>query len=112
MVVIFIILPLGLPIIGVSQLDSLAIAILGTGILTNSYLTKLGFNVGRYQENPIYGYTRKFLTPERFILVAAVVEAAVGLALFVVVSDSYIVLLIALYALCGVIFQSIELATR
>ena len=112
MTVTFIVLPLGLPTIGVSQLDSLAVAILGAGITANAFLTKYGFTIGRYEKSPIYGYARRFLAPNLFIIVAAAIETAVGLILFAIVSDQYIVLLIALYALSGVIFHSIELATR
>ena len=112
MAVIFIVLPLGLPVTGVGQLDSLAIAILAAGILTNAFLTKYRFNTGRYENDPVYGYTRRFLTPNRFIIVAAVIETCVGLSLFAILSDEYVVLLIALYALSGIIFHSIDLALR
>jgi len=112
MVIIFIILPLGLPAIGVSQLDSLAVAILAAGILGSSFLAKYSFNIGRYEENPVYGYTRRFLNPNRFIIVAAAIEAVVGLTLFAFISDQYVVLLIALYAFSGVIFHSIDLVVR
>lgn len=112
MVVVFILLPLGLPAVGVSQLDSLAIAILGAGILANTFLTKHGFNIHGYENNLVYSYARKFLTPNRFIIVAGAIEAVIGLALFAIISDQYIVLLIALYALSGVILHSVDLATR
>jgi len=112
MAVTFIVLPLGLPVIGVGQLDSLAIAILAAGILANAFLTKYRFNTGRYENDLVYGYTRRFLTPNRFVIVAAVIETCVGLGLFAILSDQYVVLLIALYALSGVIFYSVDLAMR
>lgn len=107
---VFVVLPLGLPLLGVSQIDSLALAILCVGALADSFITKASFSMRGSEVNPLYALTRGILGQDGFVIAIAVIKMGVGLALLALVPDTYVLLLVALYSLSGVLFNSLGMA--
>ena len=110
MLSVFVGIPFGLPAIGLSQVVSLAIAILAVGILADSFMTRYGLRVGGREANPFYHATKRLFTPDEYVVAIALIKLGVGLVLLVVLPNPYLLLLIALYSLSGVLFNSIGLA--
>lgn len=110
MLSVFVALPLGLPLLGVSPINSLAVAILALGALADAYTTKFGFRVGGTEMNPLYKLTGGHLGQNRFLVLVSSIKMSMGLALLAVLPNPYLLLLIALYSMSGVLFNSVGLA--
>ncbi len=110
MLSVFVVVPLGLPIIGVSPLNSIALAILILGSFADAFTTKYGFRFGGTELNPFYKLAKNHLNQSRFLIVTAAIKIGLGSALLILLPNPYVLFLIALYSLSGVLFNSIGLA--
>lgn len=105
----FVALPLGLPLLGIDKIVSLAFAILLVGVLADSFTTKYVLRIGGKEINPLAKHFTKFLSQNQFIMFIAMVKMAGGLALFAFLPNLYLLMLIALYSLSGVLFNTLGL---
>lgn len=110
MLSVFVVLPLGLPIVSVTPLNSMAIAILAIGSLADSLMTKHAFRAGGNELNPLYRLTANRLSQNQFLVALALIKMGLGLAMLVILPNPYLLFLIALYSLSGVLFNSVGLA--
>ena len=110
MLTVFVGLPLGLPEVGVSPINSLAIAILALGSFADSFMTKHGFKVGGSELNPLYKATKGFLSQNQFLVLLGSIKMGAGLAILAFLPNPYVLLMIALYSMSGVLFNSVGLA--
>jgi hypothetical protein len=110
MLIVFVVLPLGLPMFGISPLNSIAVAVLTAGTFADAFTTRYGFRFGGSELNPIFKLTRNHLGQDGFLAFMATTKVSLGLALLIFLPYPYLLFLLALISLSGVLFNSIGLA--
>lgn len=106
---IFVLLPFGLPLLGVSRLTSFAFSLYVLGVLLDGLTTKVGLALGLKEASLLYPIVRRYLSENLELILSRIAGIGWGVVLLVFFPDPTLILLFASLMFVPVLMNAISL---
>lgn len=104
---VFLIIPFGLNLVGISLITSLAFTMLVIALMMDALLTRAGMKRKGTETNPFYSKIKKRMTNDQFLISSTAIGIALGISLLIFLRNPLIILMFAMLLFVGPFITSL-----